>query len=174
MIGMPIKPPSRKRVQDGTRCQVHEDHGHANPVYLTEHFIFPQVLQVMSLGEVKDRRTAWICATGADNVMAMIQWVLEATPDGHQFRGTIPWTHKPFDVDPAEVLLAEKGLRRYFSALDGLADLRSKGAWAVHPNDWRCPVCGEGMTFTSAGGNNNWTHKCAVRSTKYEPALPTS
>lgn len=168
---MPIKPVKRVREDGEHHCMVHTDHGMARPVYLVEHFIFPQALQIVTLGEVKDYRTALLCPTGAANVETLIEWVVEADPMGHHYKGRIPWTHRPAYAIKSEVEMAELGLRRYFAALSGLSELRRSGAWAVHPNDWRCPDCGEGMVLFSSGVNV-WTHRCEGRSLRVDVDVP--
>lgn len=172
---MPIKPVKRVREDGEHHCMVHgTNHGEAFPIYLVEHYIFPQVLQVVTLGEVKDNRNTFLCPTGAANVETLIEWVVEADPDGHVYdvdKG-IPWTHRPMWCADAEVEMAELGLRRYFAALSGLSELRRSGAWAVHPNDWRCPDCGEGMVLTSPGRQNVWSHRCEGRSLRVDVDVP--
>lgn len=168
MSGMPLKPEGSTRADSRTICALHplrSEHGAAQPIYLVEHYLFPQPLQVLVFGEVKDDRKVWICPTGKGNVLMMIQWVVDVTPDGEHWTGSIPWTHRPAVVNPAEVQMAEVGLRRYFAARSGLAELRANGPWAIHPNDWRCPGCGGGMTLTSAGGRVTWSHRCPEGST---------
>lgn len=160
MGGCPIHPPMR---DDRKECGIHGgDHGMAIPVQALRHYIFPETLQVMTLGEVQDTRIAWVCATGVANIFWGISSWLDVDPDG-----TMPDDRLEDHIGelaPGEQIMVKLGLRRYRAARARLADLRATGPWSIHPNDWRCPTCGSGMMLSSAGGQHTWSHTCAGRS----------
>lgn len=154
----PIKPVARRRYVSGVReCAVHVNHD-PEPIWLTEWYEFPQHLQVMTLGEVKDTRTTWLCPVGEQRVMELVERGL---------RGISLGPEEELARYGLEVDLASLAFRRNAAALEKLESLRATGPWAVHPNSWRCPECGGGMKLAAPGGEHVWSHRCEGRSTSY-------
>lgn len=100
--------------EDGS-CDVHDDHGAAQPLMLQAHHVFPEFLQKAVYGRTVEQDRAAVCGTAHDTVHVLLREMLK-NPDAVPLNARVPKRHAAF---AGEYRLAYRGYRRYVAARDG-------------------------------------------------------